>query len=331
MEGFRIILIIIGAIAIGAILIHGLWSIRKQNSNHRIHQGDVGVPDVASGAESSSVSDGFDQDGIGKVRVLGSADDESIQQQSIPTDAALQSDVEQRVEPGIAVSGAGNAGFTEASIKAEKVEPSFTVPKVSSEPTSAPELTEQVDLFAEPVEEVAEIKPESQPSSAAIDKPAANEAAQAPAADDEPLGEPQDVLVLNVVAGPSGTLEGAVMLPCLLTLGLKFGEMSIFHRHQSPAGTGPILFSLANMVKPGTFDPESMESFNTQGISLFMTLPCYGEAQKNFGLMLKAAEQLAAEMRGQVLDDQRNVLTKQKIQHYQERIREFERKKLLSV
>jgi cell division protein ZipA len=324
MEGLRIVLIIIGAIAIGAILIHGLWSIRKQGAEQRRQRGEM--PPV----QESFDNDGFDQDGIGKVRVISGSDSQTDPVSKASSKAATRLGGE-RIEPGL-----GSAFMSEPQDKGkEKVEPrlSMTATDVDDEPPAM--LREQTDLFAEPKDEVSTASPQRSPDlnssrqeSGSVDKSAT--ASQQTAAN-ETLVDPQEVLIINVVAGSSGPLQGAVMLPCLLTLGLKFGEMSIFHRHESPAGTGPVLFSIANMVKPGTFDPEAMESFTTQGISLFMTLPCYGEAQKNFTLMLKAAEQLAAEMRGQVLDDQRNVLTRQKIQYYQERIREFERKRLLTV
>ncbi len=80
------------------------------------------------------------------------------------------------------------------------------------------------------------------------------------------------------------------------------------------------------MMNPGTFDLDTMESFSTQGVSLFMTLPNPGDAFKVFEQMLSAAKQLAQEFNGQLLDDKRSVMTKQTEQHYISKIREFDRK-----
>ncbi|MBO6228613.1 MAG: cell division protein ZipA, partial [Shewanella sp.] len=124
------------------------------------------------------------------------------------------------------------------------------------------------------------------------------------AAEDE-LGEPRDVLVLHVVAKDGQQLNGAELLPCFLTLNFKYGDMNIFHRHVDNAGNGKVLFSIANMLKPGVFDPDNMEQFSTQGVVFFMTLPCYGDALMNFSIMLNSARQLAEEIDAVVLDGQR--------------------------
>ena len=91
-------------------------------------------------------------------------------------------------------------------------------------------------------------------------------------------------------------------------------------------------FSLANMLNPGSFDLDAMESFVTQGVSLFMALPNAVDPFTAFDQMLAAAKQLAAEFNAQVLDDKRNILTKQAEQHYVSKIREFDRQyRLASV
>ena len=136
----------------------------------------------------------------------------------------------------------------------------------------------------------------------------------------------QEVLALSVVVADNQMIPGAALLPSLLTLGLKFGDMDIFHRHEDNAGNGKITFSLANMVNPGTFNLDNMENFSTKGITLFMTLPNAQEPAKVFKKMLSAAKQVADEFGGQVLDGQRSVMTKQTEQHYLTRIREFDRK-----
>ena len=140
----------------------------------------------------------------------------------------------------------------------------------------------------------------------------------------------QEVLVLNVKAPENDPIAGAALLPMLLTLGFKFGDQDIFHRHVNSNGKGPVLFSLANMFKPGIFDIDNLETFNTQGVSLFMILPIEGDPHQVFNMMHNAARKLADEFGGQVLDGRRSVLTKQGLQQYMEKIREFERKRMIT-
>lgn len=140
----------------------------------------------------------------------------------------------------------------------------------------------------------------------------------------------QEVLVLNVKIPDDKLISGAALLPALLTLGFKFGEQDVFHRHANSNGKGPKLFSLANMFKPGTFNLDNMETFKTQGITLFMILPIEGDPQQVFNMMHNAARKLADEFGAQILDARRSLLTKQSLQQYVEKIREFERKRMIN-
>ena len=150
-----------------------------------------------------------------------------------------------------------------------------------------------------------------------------------PVEPDQQSEQPQEVLVLNVKSADDNPIPGSALLPMLLTLGFKFGDQDIFHRHVNSNGKGPVLFSLANMFKPGNFDIENLENFTTQGISLFMILPIEGEPHQVFNMMHNAARKIAEEFSAQIYDGRRTLLSKQSLQQYVEKIREFERKRLL--
>ena len=142
--------------------------------------------------------------------------------------------------------------------------------------------------------------------------------------------QPQEVLVLNVKTTEGEPILGAALLPMLLTLGFKFGDQDIFHRHVNSNGKGPVLFSLANMFKPGNFDIDNLENFTTQGISLFMILPIEGDPHQVFNMMHNAARKISEEFSAQIYDGKRALLTQQSGQQYVEKIREFERQRLLN-
>ncbi|NMH58555.1 cell division protein ZipA [Alteromonas ponticola] len=172
-----------------------------------------------------------------------------------------------------------------------------------------------------------------------FDHPVESEAEMSGSAQEKPVASAdtgkttlpeQEVLVLNVKAADESPISGAALLPMLLTLGFKFGEQDIFHRHVNSNGKGPVLFSLANMFKPGVFDIDNLETFTTQGVSLFMILPIEGDAHQVFNMMHNAARKIADEFGAQVLDGRRSVMTKQGLQQYIERIREFERLRMVN-
>ncbi len=139
----------------------------------------------------------------------------------------------------------------------------------------------------------------------------------------------EEVLVINVIARGDEGFKGPALLQNILESGLRFGEMDIFHRHESMAGNGEVLFSMANGVKPGTFDLDDFDLFYTPAVSFFLGLPGPRHPKQAFDLMIAAARKLAHELNGELKDDQRSVMTAQTIEHYRQRIVEFERKKQL--
>lgn len=136
----------------------------------------------------------------------------------------------------------------------------------------------------------------------------------------------EEVFVINVIARDELGFQGSALLQNIMESGLRFGEMHIFHRHESMSGNGDILFSMANALKPGVFDLDEMDSSYVRAVSFFMGLPGPRHPKQALDLMIAAARKLAHELGGDLKDEQRSVLTAQTIEHYRARIAEYERK-----
>ncbi|WP_440876091.1 cell division protein ZipA [Thalassotalea sp. PLHSN55] len=362
-DNVRYTLIIICAVIIGAICIHGLWKIRKNSNPYKLKAKNEPVQPQERGFDQS----GFDQDGVGPIRVVGANalngeidnppnDDEIAHQPApapkfsadpIPKDLLDEKAISLENEPNLGdlnLNEADAVMIQEAESKQRSTEEVLIaeqeVPPVA-ELELVPDLPPEpeVSVYQEPV---TQLKPnmKKSPAKKPVRKSAKAElkrnqmeinfgdesANVKPTANIDP-----EVLVISVVMPENQIMSGAVLLPTLLTLGMKYGDMNIFHRHQDNAGNGKVTFSLANMLNPGTFDLDAMETFATQGVTLFMTLPNEGDPFEVFQQMLSAAKQLANEFHGQLLDDKRSVLTKQTEQHYMSKIREFDRKNRIAA
>lgn len=138
----------------------------------------------------------------------------------------------------------------------------------------------------------------------------------------------EEVLVINVICPHSEGFKGPALLQNILESGLRFGEMDIFHRHESMTGNGERYFSMANGVKPGTFDLDDIDHFSTRAVSFFLGLPGPKHPKRAFDVMLAAARKLSSELNGELQDDHHSVMTAQTIEHYRQRIVDFERRKL---
>jgi len=146
------------------------------------------------------------------------------------------------------------------------------------------------------------------------------------------IEEEQEVIVINVMSRQPEGFVGAELLENVLACGMRYGDMNIFHQYAATTNDECMLYSMANIVKPGTFDLNQMQSFQTPGVSFFMTLPLRASssvsAMDAFDKMLTSAKRIAQSLNGELKDERRSVMTGQTIEHCRQRISEFSRKKL---
>ena len=134
------------------------------------------------------------------------------------------------------------------------------------------------------------------------------------------------IVTLYVVARGNGHFSGSDVAVAAEKAGLQFGDMQIFHRPlDAKPEAGPI-FSMANMVKPGTFDMIRIEELQTPGLSFFMTLPGPLSALDAWDAMLPATQRMAELLGGNVLDEERNALGRQRIAVLRDELRSWDRK-----
>jgi cell division protein ZipA len=151
-------------------------------------------------------------------------------------------------------------------------------------------------------------------------------APKAPSAGVRPAQPIERIVTLFVAARDGETIHGPDLVVAAEKAGLTFGDMGIFHRLVSGKPEAGPVFSMANMVKPGSFDMLGVDELQTPGVSFFMTLPGPLAALDAWEHMLPTAQRLAELLDANVLDEERNALGRQRIAHLRDELRAWDRK-----
>ncbi len=127
-----------------------------------------------------------------------------------------------------------------------------------------------------------------------------------------------DIIVLYILPKPDAILAGAQINSATQAMGLRFGEMNIFHYMD---GTRSV-FSLANMLEPGSFDADTIHDLKTTGLTVFMQIYA-GDPLDDLTEMLQRSYQLAGLLDARLCNHKREPLTEQDAENYRTQVSDF--------
>jgi cell division protein ZipA len=132
----------------------------------------------------------------------------------------------------------------------------------------------------------------------------------------------EEVIYLNLKSRDED-IDGADLIRAMQKYNMTHGDMNIFHRLTE--GSQQPLFSIANMVEPGTFDIETLSTMTTPGLTLFLRLPRTFDALHALDEMWAVARGLASELNADILDRNRKPFSSQKQQKMRDEVLEYMR------
>jgi cell division protein ZipA len=142
-------------------------------------------------------------------------------------------------------------------------------------------------------EEVSDPHPEPQPAPPPIDVPG--------------------LVIVSIMAEAGQVFSGEALSRAFQHNRLRLGEQSIYQRLVFRNSREQSVFSVANLVKPGTFPSDGLEQFSTPGLTLFLQLPAPIDDLEAFDDFVTTAERLAVELGGELRDEHHQLLSHQQL------------------
>lgn len=129
---------------------------------------------------------------------------------------------------------------------------------------------------------------------------------------------PSDIIVLYLLPKGNQKLNGSQINSSVQAMGLSFGEMNIFHYRPGNRN----VFSIANMLEPGSFDVNTIHDLQTTGLSVFMQITG-DDPLDDLTEMLQRSYQLAGLLDARLCNHKRQPLTQQDAENYRKQVSDF--------
>ncbi|VAW33951.1 hypothetical protein MNBD_GAMMA01-77, partial [hydrothermal vent metagenome] len=110
-------------------------------------------------------------------------------------------------------------------------------------------------------------------------------------------------------------------------VGLELGADNLYYRFKGFGSSKEVVFMVANMLKPGVFQP----NMRTTGLVLIMTLPGSMSALDMWDTMFPVGERIAIILGGKLTDENHHIFTRQRIASMREEMREFDHRHQITI
>lgn len=127
------------------------------------------------------------------------------------------------------------------------------------------------------------------------------------------------VISFTVMARDGNFFSGKSIKSTLESLDMHFGDLQIFHRSLGGLQS-QTLFSVANILDPGTLNPDSFATMKTPGLLIFARLPGPVNGLALFDDLLDAAQKMTDKLDGTLCDESRDPLNQSAIEAMRSRI-----------
>jgi len=199
----------------------------------------------------------------------------------------------------------GEAALSGAPSAAAESEPEALAELHGEQPAELPQVT-------------AEEPPAEPPRAAAVREVLPELPAAAAPSVEWPPDEQRRIVALRLVAASPERFPGRSLRQALAAEGFVLGRFAIFHKGDEAHRA---VLSAASLSRPGTFDPETMDSQHYGGLSLFAVLPGPKSPPQAFDELVFTARNLNERLHGVLQDEQGTPLTPSRIAHLRERLK----------